>query len=102
VAPWWINVSSLKDDVDGAALDEHCQSFFVTENSSLAYVLSLIGVLALCLLTSTGWLHTCQGHTSMLPHSGNVGCAALMQSLSVALAAIAASPFLNVIVLSPN
>jgi len=30
----------------------------------------------------------------MLPHSGNAGCAALMQSSSVALAALAASPFL--------
>ena len=38
---WLVNVSSLKDDADGAALDEHRQSFFVTDSSSLAFVLSL-------------------------------------------------------------
>ena len=62
MAPWWVNFSSLKDDVDGVALDEHRQSFFVTECSNLASVLSLSwSVGSVLILTSTGQLHTCQG-----------------------------------------
>jgi len=66
-----------------------------TESSSLAFELSLrwsVGTVA------SSWAQVSsthvRGYSSMLPLSGNAGGAALMQRSHVALAALAASPFL--------
>jgi len=94
VAPWWANVSSFKNGVDGTTLWEHRQPFFVKESSSLAFVLPL----SWCWLCASPWTQASsthvRGYTSMLPQCGNVGFVTLMQNSSVALAAFAASPFL--------
>jgi len=85
----------------GSTVSHFCQREL---QPSLFYCLS-VGVLAPCFTMNTGQLHTCQRYTSILPHSGNVGCAALMQSSSVALSCIHSSSIpdrRNVIVLNPN
>ena len=70
-SPRWVSVSSVKDGVDGGALDEHRQSFLSKIAPAQHLCCLSVGVLVPHFLISTGQLHTCQGYTSMLPHSGN-------------------------------
>ena len=65
--PQWIKISSLKNDVDGAALREYHQPFLFTESSSQALcAVSQVECWHCCFFMGTGQLHSC--HT-VLQHA---------------------------------